>query len=121
MHTPHLKTIISSLPDSPGIYKYFDKDGTLIYIGKAKSLKKRVSSYFNKNQHENRKTAIMVSRIVDLQFTLVETEIDALLLENSLIKKFLPKYNISLRDDKTYPFICIKNERFPRIFSTRQH
>jgi len=121
MHTPHLKTIISSLPDSPGIYKYFDKDGTLIYIGKAKSLKKRVSSYFNKNQHENRKTAIMVSRIVDLQFTLVETEIDALLLENSLIKKFLPKYNINLRDDKTYPFICIKNERFPRIFSTRLH
>ena len=121
MHTPHLKTIIASLPDSPGIYKYFDKDGTLIYIGKAKSLKKRVSSYFNKNQHENRKTAIMVSRIVDLQFTLVETEIDALLLENSLIKKFLPKYNISLRDDKTYPFICIKNERFPRIFSTRLH
>ncbi|MCF8429087.1 MAG: excinuclease ABC subunit UvrC [Bacteroidia bacterium] len=121
MHTPHLKTIIASLPDSPGIYKYYDKDGTLIYIGKAKSLKKRVSSYFNKNQHENRKTAIMVSRIVDLQFTLVETEIDALLLENSLIKKFLPKYNINLRDDKTYPFICIKNERFPRIFSTRQH
>ena len=121
MHTPHLKTIISSLPDSPGIYKYFDKDGTLIYIGKAKSLKKRVNSYFNKNQHENRKTAIMVSRIVDLQFTLVETEIDALLLENSLIKKFLPKYNINLRDDKTYPFICIKNERFPRIFSTRLH
>lgn len=121
MHTPHLKTIIASLPDSPGIYKYFDKDGTLIYIGKAKSLKKRVSSYFNKNQHENRKTAIMVSRIVDLQFTLVETEIDALLLENSLIKKFLPKYNINLRDDKTYPFICIKNERFPRIFSTRLH
>ena len=121
MHTPHLKTIIASLPDSPGIYKYFDKDGTLIYIGKAKSLKKRVSSYFNKNQHENRKTAIMVSRIVDLQFTLVETEIDALLLENSLIKKFLPKYNINLRDNKTYPFICIKNERFPRIFSTRLH
>jgi excinuclease ABC subunit C len=121
MHTPHLKTIIASLPDSPGIYKYYDKDGTLIYIGKAKSLKKRVSSYFNKNQHENRKTAIMVSRIVDLQFTLVETEIDALLLENSLIKKFLPKYNINLRDDKTYPFICIKNERFPRIFSTRLH
>lgn len=119
MHTPHLKDIISSLPETPGIYKYFDKDGNLIYIGKAKSLKKRVSSYFNKNHYENRKTAVMVSRIVDIHFTLVETEIDALLLENSLIKKFQPKFNISLKDDKTYPFICVKRERFPRIFPTR--
>ncbi|MBJ7428438.1 MAG: excinuclease ABC subunit UvrC [Bacteroidia bacterium] len=119
MHTPHLKEIISSLPETPGIYKYFDKDETLIYIGKAKSLKKRVSSYFNKNHYENRKTAIMVSRIYHIEFTLVETEIDALLLENSLIKKFQPKFNINLKDDKTYPFICVKRERFPRIFSTR--
>lgn len=119
MSKNHLKEIISSLPESPGIYKYFDKDGTLIYIGKAKSLKKRVSSYFSKNHYENRKTAVMVSKIEDIQFTLVETEIDALLLENSLIKKFQPKFNINLKDDKTYPFICIKKERFPRIFPTR--
>ncbi|MES2379406.1 MAG: excinuclease ABC subunit UvrC [Bacteroidota bacterium] len=119
MHTPHLKDIISSLPETPGIYKYFDKEGNLIYIGKAKSLKKRVSSYFNKNHYENRKTAVMVGRIVDIHFTLVETEIDALLLENSLIKKFQPKFNINLKDDKTYPFICVKRERFPRIFPTR--
>lgn len=119
MHTPHLKDIISSLPETPGIYKYFDKEGNLIYIGKAKSLKKRVSSYFNKNHYENRKTAVMVGRIADIHFTLVETEIDALLLENSLIKKFQPKFNINLKDDKTYPFICVKRERFPRIFPTR--
>ncbi len=114
-----IKQIISSLPESPGIYKYFDKSGTLIYIGKAKNLKKRVSSYFSKNHYENRKTAVMVSKIEDIHFTLVETEIDALLLENSLIKKFQPKFNINLKDDKTYPFICIKKERFPRIFPTR--
>jgi len=119
MHTLILKEIISSLPETPGIYKYFDKDGTLIYIGKAKSLKKRVSSYFNKNHYENRKTAVMVSRICNIEFTLVETEIDALLLENSLIKKFQPKFNINLKDDKTYPFICVKREPFPRIFPTR--
>lgn len=119
MHNAHLKQIIGSLPDTPGIYKYFDKDGSLIYIGKAKSLKKRVSSYFTKTRHENRKTAVMVSRITDIQFTLVDSEVDALLLENSLIKKHQPKFNISLKDDKTYPFICIKRERFPRIFSTR--
>jgi excinuclease ABC subunit C len=119
MHTPHLKEIIASLPETPGIYKYFDKEGNLIYIGKAKSLKKRVNSYFNKNHYENRKTAVMVSRIEHIEFTLVETEIDALLLENSLIKKFQPKFNINLKDDKTYPFICVKRERFPRIFPTR--
>lgn len=119
MHTEYLKKLISSLPDTPGVYKYYDKDGNLIYIGKAKKLKKRVSSYFSKNHYENRKTAVMVSRIVDIQFTLVDSEIDALLLENSLIKKFQPKFNINLKDDKTYPFICIKRERFPRIFPTR--
>ncbi len=121
MHTAHLVNIISRLPDTPGIYKYYDKEKNLIYIGKAKSLKKRVSSYFNKQQYENRKTAVMVSKIADIQFTLVETEIDALLLENSLIKKFQPKFNINLKDDKTYPFICIKKEAFPRIFPTRNH
>jgi excinuclease ABC subunit C len=120
MFTAHLKSIIGSLPDTPGIYKYYDSDGVLIYIGKAKKLKKRVSSYFTKT-HESRKTVVMVSKIADIQFTLVDTEIDALLLENSLIKTFQPRFNISLRDDKTYPWICIKRERFPRIFSTRQY
>jgi excinuclease ABC subunit C len=119
MYTPHLKAIINSLPDTPGIYKYFDVDGTLMYIGKAKKLKKRVSSYFSKQHHENKKTTVMVSKIVDIQFTLVDTEIDALLLENSLIKKFQPRFNINLKDDKTYPWICIKKERFPRVFATR--
>jgi excinuclease ABC subunit C len=120
MHTAHLKSIIGSLPDTPGIYKYYDAEGVLMYIGKAKSLKKRVSSYFTKTRHENRKTAILVSKIVDIQFTLVDSEIDALLLENSLIKKFQPRFNINLKDDKTYPWICIKRERFPRVFATRQ-
>ena len=119
MHNSYLKQIISSLPDTPGIYKYFDKDGTLIYIGKAKKLKKRVSSYFTKKHDDSRKTAMLVARIADIQFTLVDTETDALLLENALIKKFQPKFNINLKDDKTYPFICIKNEPFPRVFSTR--
>ncbi len=121
MHTPHLKRIISSLPGTPGIYKYYDSEGTLMYIGKAKNLKKRVSSYFTKQHLENRKTAVLVSKIADIQFTLVDSEIDALLLENSLIKKFLPRFNISLKDDKTYPWICIKRERFPRIFTTRTY
>ncbi len=119
MHPPNIKKILSSLPDSPGIYKYFDIEQTLIYIGKAKSLKKRVGSYFLKKHHDNRKTAILVSRIVDIQFTIVETEMDALLLENALIKQYQPRFNIMLKDDKTYASICIKNERFPRILSTR--
>ncbi len=119
MLTENLKDIIRSLPDTPGVYKYFDADGTLIYIGKAKKLKKRVSSYFSKTHHDSKKTAMMVERIADIQFTLVDTEIDALLLENSLIKKYQPKYNINLKDDKTYPFICIKKEPFPRVFYTR--
>ena len=114
-----LKEIISSLPDSPGIYKYYDATGVLMYIGKAKSLKKRVSSYFNKIHYENRKTAVMVSKIADIQFTLVESEMDALLLENALIKQFQPRFNISLKDDKTYPSIIIKKEKFPRLFYTR--
>jgi excinuclease ABC subunit C len=120
VHTAHLVNIIASLPQQPGIYKYYDADGNLMYIGKAKNLKKRVSSYFTKKHFENRKTAVMVSKIADIQFTLVDTEIDALLLENSLIKKFQPRFNINLKDDKTYPYLCIKNERFPRVFPTRR-
>lgn len=114
-----IKQTISSLPETPGVYRYFDKDDKLIYVGKAKNLKKRVSSYFTKNHFENRKTAVMVSKIVRIEFTLVDSEFDALLLENSLIKKHQPRFNINLRDDKTYPFICIRNERFPRIYPTR--
>lgn len=118
-HDEALKKTIRQIPDSPGIYKYFDESNELIYIGKAKSLKKRVSSYFNKIHHENRKTAIMVSRICRIEFALVDSEFDALLLENSLIKEYRPKYNISLKDDKTYPFIRITRDRFPKVFPTR--
>ncbi len=114
-----LKSIISILPDSPGVYKYYSSEGELIYIGKAKSLKKRVSSYFNKNQYENKKTAVLVSRIDDIQYTVVDTEFDALLLENNLIKEFKPRFNIDWKDDKTYPFIRLTKERFPKIFPTR--
>jgi excinuclease ABC subunit C len=116
----NLKQILQSLPHQPGIYKYFDKENQLIYIGKAKDLKKRVSSYFNKLTHDNRKTAILVSKITHIEFTIVETETDALLLENVLIKQFQPRFNILLKDDKTYPFICIKAEAFPRVFTVRQ-
>jgi excinuclease ABC subunit C len=114
-----IKDKVKTLPDSPGIYQYFDKNDTIIYIGKAKNLKKRVSSYFNRTQ-DNGKTRILVKQIVDIKFLVVDTEIDALLLENNLIKKYKPKYNILLKDDKTYPWICIKKEAFPRIFSTRR-
>jgi excinuclease ABC subunit C len=114
-----LKVQISLLPDSPGVYQYFDKTGKIIYVGKAKSLKKRVSSYFNKNQ-DNNKTRILVSHIHQLKFIVVESELDALLLENNLIKTYQPKYNIALKDDKTYPWIVIKKEPYPRIFQTRQ-
>jgi excinuclease ABC subunit C len=108
------------LPDSPGIYQFFDKDGLLLYIGKAKSLKKRVSSYFQKEKHESGKTAVLVKKVADIKTLVVNTEMDALLLENSLIKKHQPRYNVNLKDDKTYPWICIRNERFPRVFSTRK-
>ena len=110
---------IQSLPDSPGVYQYFDKDHRILYVGKAKNLKKRVSSYFNKI-HDNAKTNVLVKKIVSIQHIVVTSETDALLLENSLIKKLQPRYNIQLKDDKTYPWICIKNERFPRVFATRR-
>ncbi len=109
---------LASLPDKPGIYQYFDESGKIIYVGKAKSLKKRVSSYFNKNS-DSGKTRVLVKKIRDIQYIVVETEMDALLLENNLIKKYQPRYNILLKDDKTYPWICIKKEPFPRVFPTR--
>ena len=114
----YLRSLVSVLPDQPGIYQYFDSSGKIIYVGKAKNLKKRVYSYFTKNQ-QNRKTALLVRSIADIRHMVVETEQDALLLENNLIKKYQPRYNIRLKDDKTYPWIVIKNERFPKVFQTR--
>ena len=115
----NIKDKIKTIPNNPGIYQYFDKNGKIIYIGKAKNLKKRVASYFNKNQ-DSGKTKLLVKQIVDIKYLVVDTEVDALLLENNLIKKYKPKYNILLKDDKTYPWICIKKEAFPRVFSTRR-
>lgn len=114
-----LELQIQTLPDNPGVYQYYDKDGKILYVGKAKNLKKRVSSYFHK-VHDNAKTNVLVKKIVAIKHIVVPTETDALLLENNLIKTLQPRYNVLLRDDKTYPWICIKNERFPRIFSTRK-
>ncbi len=114
-----LELQIKTLPNSPGVYQYFDRDDVIIYVGKAKNLKKRVSSYFTKN-HENGKTRILVRKIVRIEHIVVDTETDALLLENNLIKKYKPRYNVLLKDDKSYPWLCIKKERFPRIFSTRR-
>lgn len=119
MQPEHLKEVLKTLPHDPGVYKYFDANDVIIYVGKAKNLKKRVGSYFSKQHHENRKTAILVSKIIRIEFTVVDTEMDALLLENSLIKEFQPRYNISLKDDKTYPYIRISAERFPKVFPTR--
>ncbi len=115
-----IKSKIKILPNAPGVYKYFDSNGTILYIGKAIDLKKRVCSYFNKKHYENKKTEILVRKIWDVNVTVVPTEIDALLLENSLIKEFKPKYNINLKDDKTFPSIKITNERFPKVFSVRK-
>lgn len=109
---------LQTLPDNPGIYQFLDKEGKIIYVGKAKNLKKRVSSYFRQH-HENGKTRVLVKKIHRIDHIVVPTETDALLLENNLIKKYQPRYNVLLKDDKTYPWICIKNERFPRIFTTR--
>jgi excinuclease ABC subunit C len=118
MKTEDIKLKLQLLPDKPGIYQYYDINGVILYVGKAKNLKKRVTSYFAKN-HENAKTRILVRQIEDIQYLVVDSELDALLLENNLIKKYQPKYNIALKDDKTYPWICIKKEAFPRLFSTR--
>ena len=114
-----ISDLICSLPDQAGVYQFYDKNGTLLYIGKAKNIKKRVSSYFSRNKYESFKIKVLVDRIADLKYIVVESESDALLLENNLIKKFQPRYNILLKDDKTFPWICVKNEPFPRVFSTR--
>jgi len=118
-HSSHLINIIRDLPDRPGVYQYYDKDGKILYVGKAKNLKKRVSSYFTRDGSQTGKLRILVQKIADIRFIVVNTELDALLLENNLIKKYQPRYNVMLKDDKTYPWIIIKNEPFPRIFSTR--
>lgn len=115
----YLKGIVLNLPESPGIYQYLNAEGTIIYVGKAKNLKRRVYSYFNR-EHPNGKTRLLVSKIADIRYIVVKTEEDALLLENNLIKKYKPRYNVLLKDDKTYPSICISNEYFPRIFKTRK-
>ncbi|MEZ4976372.1 MAG: excinuclease ABC subunit UvrC [Flavobacteriaceae bacterium] len=119
MESTSLEVQIQTLPDSPGVYQYFDSDGTIIYVGKAKNLKKRVSSYFTKH-HDSGKTRVLVKKIATIKHIVVDSETDALLLENNLIKKYRPRYNVLLKDDKSYPWICIKNERFPRVFSTRR-
>lgn len=115
----YLKSIISIMPSTPGVYQYFNKAGDIIYVGKAKNLKRRVSSYFNK-EHDSVKTNILVNNIYDLKYICVNSEADALLLENNLIKKYQPRYNILLKDGKTYPWLCITKEPFPRVFKTRQ-
>jgi excinuclease ABC subunit C len=121
MESPFIKTNeIHKLPELPGVYKYYDSEKSLIYVGKAKNLKKRVSSYFNKSATLNRKTIKMVSEIKEIEFTIANSEFDALLLENNLIKSHQPKYNILLKDDKTYPYLCVTNERFPRVIATRK-
>ena len=114
-----LEIQVKTLPNLPGVYQYYDANGTIIYVGKAKNLKKRVSSYFTKN-HEYGKTRVLVKKIADIKHIVVDTETDALLLENNLIKKYQPRYNVMLKDDKSYPWICIKKERFPRVFQTRR-
>ena len=118
MELPNLELQIKTLPEKPGVYQYFDKDGRILYVGKAKNLKKRVSSYFNKNI-DTQRIRVMVKKIREIRHIVVDSETDALLLENNLIKKHQPRFNVLLKDDKTYPWICIKNERFPRVFPTR--
>lgn len=118
-HSEDIRVKLRTLPDKPGVYQFYDKNGKILYVGKAKSLKKRVSSYFNKNIDYG-KTRVLVKQIRDIKYIVVNTELDALLLENNLIKEYQPKYNIQLKDDKTYPWICIKKEPFPRVFKTRR-
>ncbi|MBE6338468.1 MAG: excinuclease ABC subunit C [Lentimicrobiaceae bacterium] len=119
MISDKIKSILKTIPTDPGVYRYYDDKGEIIYVGKAKNLKRRVHSYFNKQQ-QSRKVSVLVSRIADIRFTVVNSEMEALLLENNFIKQYKPRYNILLKDDKTYPWICIKNERFPRVFLTRK-
>jgi excinuclease ABC subunit C len=119
METPALNVQLQTLPASPGVYQYFDKNGKILYVGKAKNLKKRVTSYFTK-RHDSHRIGVMVKKIRDIKHIVVDSETDALLLENNLIKKHQPRFNVMLKDDKTYPWICIKNERFPRVFPTRR-
>lgn len=116
---PHIQSLIKSLPGQPGVYQFFDSRGNIIYIGKAKNLKKRVSSYFGKKKYDSFKVKVLVDKVADLKVFVVNSESDALLLENNLIKKHQPRYNIMLKDDKTFPWICIRNEPFPRVHSTR--
>ncbi len=119
MSQTSLEIQLQTLPNQPGVYQYYDAEGKILYVGKAKNLKKRVSSYFTK-QHDYGKTRVLVKKIASIKHIVVDTETDALLLENNLIKKYQPKYNVMLKDDKSYPWICIKKERFPRVFSTRR-
>ena len=114
-----IRAQLKNLPNQPGVYQFYDDRGVIIYIGKAKNLKKRVSSYFGHKKYDSFKIKVLVDRIADLKYVVVNNESDALLLENNLIKKHQPRYNIMLKDDKTFPWICIKNEPFPRVFSTR--
>ena len=119
MSKTSLEIQLQTLPNEPGVYQYFDANGTILYVGKAKNLKRRVGSYFTK-QHDYGKTKVLVKKIANIKHIVVNTETDALLLENNLIKKYQPRYNVMLKDDKSYPWICIKSERFPRVFSTRR-
>lgn len=118
--SPHVDQLLKTLPDNPGIYQYYNKEGTIIYIGKAKNLKKRIMSYFSKETFESSKTMMLVKSIADIKLIITETEHDALLLESNLIKKHQPRYNVALKDDKAYPWIVVKNESFPRVFYTRR-
>ena len=118
-HSEDIRVKLLTLPEKPGVYQFYDKNRVVIYVGKAKNLKKRVNSYFNRNI-DHGKTKVMVNQIYDIKYIVVDTELDALLLENNLIKEYQPKYNIQLKDDKTYPWICIKKEPFPRVFKTRR-
>lgn len=119
MNAGDIQLQLNTLPDNPGVYQFYDTNGKILYVGKAKNLKKRVASYFTKN-HDSGKTKVLVKKIVRIKHIVVKTESDALLLENNLIKQYRPRYNVLLKDDKSYPWICIKNERFPRVFSTRR-
>ena len=107
------------MPETPGVYQYFNKEGVIIYVGKAKNLKRRVSSYFTKD-HDSVKTKVLVKNIYDLKYIVVNSETDALLLENNLIKQYQPRYNVLLKDGKSYPWLCISKEEYPRVFRTRQ-